>query len=292
MRQKSPRGTGPGWMATLIALAPCWCGATTWSEESVPDPIVEGATCSSSMPMSYGSYIYQWPEKYDQVFWPLTDRNAITVCPKSGFVSYFGDLELTAAEKERIAAALARLPTRLDGAREVLARLEAVYDLRDTKVAFDIRLLRTLAYLHEDSLEDQVAARGYRERALAAIRKELAGELEPITRLEYLFVVAAYEREFGNVDQAMVAEKELDALLDEIPPPADDGEDDADADDEDADDADASGEEVDDDESAEALSGYADYLRELRKDLPRIAPGGVLAPPVAHDEDPQPDEGG
>jgi hypothetical protein len=66
--------------------------ATTWGEpQSVPDPLRQDAICKVAEPMSYGSYIYQWPSKYDQVFWPLTVPNGIWFCPESGFAAFIGE---------------------------------------------------------------------------------------------------------------------------------------------------------------------------------------------------------
>src|SRR5688500_6341930 len=52
--------------------------ATDWEPGEADDPLVHGAKCAGQMPTSYGSYIYDWPDKYDAVNWPITDANALT----------------------------------------------------------------------------------------------------------------------------------------------------------------------------------------------------------------------
>jgi len=78
--------------ASLLALAlsPAW--ATTWGDSKVLDPVTK-TRISVHEPMSSGSYIYQWPEKSDQVFWPYTDPHWLWFNPKSGYVAFGDDFE-------------------------------------------------------------------------------------------------------------------------------------------------------------------------------------------------------
>ena len=50
--------------------------ATTWKPSEKTDPLT-GEKVPAWEIMSYGSYIYKWPSKYDLVFWPLTDEGYI-----------------------------------------------------------------------------------------------------------------------------------------------------------------------------------------------------------------------
>lgn len=230
----------------LILSAPV--GATTWGPQQVPDPIKPGGVCQVSVPASYGSYIYNWPSKYDQVFWPLTDAHGIWFCASSGFVAFIGDFkDMSDADRAKIAAYLAK--NHKSGAEpelmDKLQRMEDLYALRTKDKTFQITLLRALAYLHEEH-GDQAGATRLRHKALEEIRQVLAAEPGEQQRFEYLFVSAAYERKFGNDKASDEALKKLDAAL-------------------------ASN-------KNEKLAEYVKYLTELKRDVPRIAPSGRLAP--------------
>lgn len=238
-------------LAAVFAMAviPGIATAITWTESVQPDPLAPGATCAVHEPMSSGSYIYQYPSKYDQIFWPLTDEKAIWFCPTSGFISFMMDFEKVTSNELRDITVYLRanyMTGRALDLRGRLALLEATYALRETDSRFRIRLLRALAYYHERNLDNAAAARSYRRKALAAIRDELGKDLEHGLRLEYQFVAAAYEREFGNNAQSDRDLKALDADMAKTSDPE--------------------------------LKGYVEYLTKLKDDIPRIKPGGFLAP--------------
>lgn len=223
--------------------------ATTWTEPGpVPDPVRQGAKCQVSQPMSSGSYIYQWPSKYDQVFWPLTDPKGIWFCQESGFTAFIGDFELSDAERAALATALAAhyKLTRKPTLGEKLALLQQSYEARKADTRTTIRLLRVLAYYKEVELKDFVAAAEFRKRALDMIESALRTEIEDAERLEYLFVSAVYYREFGDAEKSKSALSALDQAL--------------------------AG------NKNEELKGYVEYLSELKKDIDRIVPGGGLIP--------------
>lgn len=241
-------------VSILIALLSRNVSATTWGPpESKPDPVIEGATCQVSEPMSWGSYIYQWPSKYDQVFWPLTDPHALWFCEQSGFTAFIGDFALTAQERAALAEHLRRVYQPVAGRPTVPALLELLresYSKRQTDDELQLRLLRVLAYVN-DEFQDYEAAARFRREALARIEDALATNLEEGRRLEYLFVAAAYYREFGDEEKS---DRKLEALRGAL-----------------------------DSSSNEKLKGYVEYLTELKKDIAQIEPGGPLAPARNHD---------
>jgi hypothetical protein len=106
-------------VALLILILSSNAFATTWGREERPDPVIDGATCAVSEPMSWGSYIYHWPSKYDQVFFPLTDEHGIWFCRESGFTAFIGDFELRPEEKAALAAHLPQFYHRLDDAQRI-----------------------------------------------------------------------------------------------------------------------------------------------------------------------------
>ena len=242
----------PKILFTLI-VSYLWSGsvnATTWAETTRNDPILEREKCSVFIPTSYGSYVYALPSKYDLVFWPFIDSNSIWFCKKSGFISFMGDFEeMPAAEKKVIAAYLKDNYVQQRKAlslRDRLLLLEKLYALRKMDESSRIRILRIFAYYYESELNDQLAARKYREMALGKIKQALSADIDNAARIDYLFVAAAYEREFGNIKSSDSYVKLLNEVLS-----------------------------VNRDEK---LKNYIDYIQSLIKDIPRITPGGVLAP--------------
>lgn len=221
---------------------------TTWTEpQPVPDPVREGAKCYVSRPASYGSYIYQWPSKYDQVFWPLIDPEGIWFCQQSGFTAFIDDFELTADERGALTNALASYePIKKPTLRQRLALLQKSYAARNVDARFNICLLRVLAYYNEADFKDFDAARALRRQALAMIQTALATELPEGERLQYLFVSAVYYRDFGESEKAQAALQLLEQALRE--------------------------------NKNEKLKGFVEYLTELKNDIDRITPGGPLMP--------------
>ena len=234
-------------LSGLLGFA-AMASATTWVETKIVDPI-NGKTCVVPTPGSSGSYIYHWPDKYDQVFWPFTERNGIWVCRPSGFVAFIGDIELSAAEKAAIGAFLDNagpLP-KTAGLEVLLPRLEAIYALRKSEPDAKTRILRALANQYQSSGK-QAKANELRAQAAAIMEARLADvTLDPALRLQYLFVTANYARELGRDVESDAKLETLTLLL-----------------------ADAAGD--------EKVEGYAQYLRDLIPSARKITPGGVLAP--------------
>ena len=116
--------------AAILVFLSVTSFATEWTKSKVNDPILKGKKCSVNEPISSGSYIYEWPSKYDQVFWPLTDHNGIWVCEKSGYVSFMRDFkELTDREKLEISKYLKDKKIKNLALNEILLRLEEIYAL-------------------------------------------------------------------------------------------------------------------------------------------------------------------
>lgn len=233
-------------LTVLVCVLPAQ--ATTWGTDTIRDPVT-GASCRVSTPASAGSYVYQWPEKYDQVFWPLTDPMGIWLCVDSGFAAFIGDIGLDGGEKSAIAAFLRgapRLPRDASLAQK-LERLEAVYALRRLPDDARARILRALAFQYEADGQ-QVKADALRAQAGALMDARLQDPGVPHDlRLQYLFVTANYARERGD---AADADRRMALLATPLAEAAQD----------------------------DTLKDYAEYLAALLASARAIVPGGVLAP--------------
>ncbi|WP_440224999.1 hypothetical protein ACQQ2N_07085 [Dokdonella sp. MW10] len=197
------------------------------------------------VPASYGSYIYGWPSKYDQVFWPLTVDQGIWFCEQSGFIAFIRDFDgLTDGERGAIKAYLEKHYQGPLDTRQKLALLEAVYVLREKPDDFRNKLVRVLARWYQD-LGDHEKANQLRGQALAQMREALAGDLPEPTRLEYVYVSCNYDVLLGNTtakDCMPKVKKAIEASTDKDP------------------------------------DGYAAYLGTLLDDTARITRGGTLDP--------------
>ena len=235
-----------GVLVVLVVAAP-FAAATTWTPIEVPDPLLEGEVCEVQTPMSWGGYVYRWNSKYDLVFWPYTVSPGIWYCAGSGFTALIDDFdEISTEELDRIRAWLARSRPDGDALESRLRLLEGIYAQRALDPEFENRLLRILARWYQD-LERFEAADAYRRRALDHLEARLEGELEPIARLEYLYVAANYTRHFGDTARSDAYLERLQLALSEVTDPE--------------------------------LEGFVDYLTDLVQETVRITPGGMLDPP-------------
>lgn len=227
----------------------CYCStATTWTRTEVNDPILKGEKCTVHQPASYGGYIYHWPSKYDQVYWPDTTKNGLWFCQKSGFTALIGDFNgISNPEIELIRAYLRDNAPKDDSIQSKLVLLEGVYALRKTDDSFDNMLLRILARWYQ-SLGNLDKANNYRKKALDGIVLALQKDLEKIQKIEYLYLAANYSRQFGM-------NKASDDYLRNL----------------------ASA--IEDFENTDE-SGYASYIKKLSMDTQYIKAGGVLDPEI------------
>ena len=230
-------------LATLLAFTQLGF-ATTWGTTTVPDPVNEKETCEVAEPASSGSYIYSWPGKYEQVFWPVTEQNGIWFCQKSGFTAFIGDFDdISASERKAITAYLAANFKGEATIEDKLALLAGIYALRNKGELFRNRLLRVLAYWYED-LGNAQRASGLRKEALKGILSALDGKLSEQRRLEYMYVACNYHRYFGAVE---ASESCVNQLKVELAASKD-----------------------------EKLKDFVSYLSELLSETPKIKPGTKL----------------
>src|SRR5262245_56434861 len=61
--------------------------ATTWAPKEVNCPLCQTKNTFKE-PMSWGSYIYSWPEKFQYIFWPLTDKPVLYCCKKCHLTAF------------------------------------------------------------------------------------------------------------------------------------------------------------------------------------------------------------
>ncbi len=223
--------------------------AATFNTIKVDDPVKPGSKCEVRKPVgSPGALI----TRFDQVDMLLIV--SLWTCKDSGFIALMNDFKLSETEKTAIAAFLSKRYDKKEGlyerhSREAVRRrwqlLESVYKLRRKDRLFNNRLLRMHAFIL-DMLHYYPVANRYRKKALNDIKDMLAGKLAETTRLRYLYVAAAYERQFGNTASSDAYIEKLRKLAKTM--------------------------------SGKKNSAYADYMMKFIKDIKLIKPGGSLLP--------------
>lgn len=218
--------------------------ATTWDDGvEVDDPILEGKKCVVSEYMSYGNYIYHYPSKYEQVFWPETSSRGIWFCEHSGFTAIIHDFKITDEQKKKIKIWLAE---NYKGKTDMLSRLkyiDAIYGLRDQNKYFQHRKLRFLAHWYEKLKKPEIA-KAYRQKAMLTMQASLKTKLDPPERVETLYVLANYSRYLGDVAASDAWLAELNSALIEL--------------------------------RKGKYKDFAEYITDLAKETPRIKPGKLI----------------
>jgi tetratricopeptide (TPR) repeat protein len=167
--------------------------ATTWGTTKVKDPI-GGGYCVVDEPASSGSYIYDWPSKYDGVYWPFIDHHWIWQCTESGYLSFGNDFEdLNADEIHRIKVYL-RKPSSRSGSD--LERLEAIYKIRDKDDRFWAWFYRVKAAILTGQADQA------RYEALPLLEKTAEGLDPGFELIQLYFVIGDYHRRLGQIDIA------------------------------------------------------------------------------------------
>ena len=178
--------------------------ATTWTQTTETDPVA-GGKCVGNNVMSYGGYIYNWPSKYDLVFWPMTDRNFIYYCPESGYAAFGGDFkDITPEDKKALAEWLKvnfkkdqKPPTDLQS----LDWLEKLYSVRKMDGRFWSMFHRLRAYDYSENGENEKSLARVR-MALPLIEKSLAAGPKDFDLLEAYYLMGEYSRRLGEKEKS------------------------------------------------------------------------------------------
>jgi len=142
--------------------------------------------------MSYGGYIYNWPSKYDAVFWPLTDSEFIRFNTMSGYIAFGSDFEDINENEKRLLIEFLKQNYNPDKPPishiDKLTWLFEVYEVRGTDDEFKIRYYCLMSYLTRTNYNE---SSGYRKKALSLIDKYLISG-KPSFYKAHLYVVAGF----------------------------------------------------------------------------------------------------
>ncbi len=177
--------------------------AITWVPVKKKDPFTDDEV-TVYQSMSFGSYIYKSPSKFDLIFWPWTDEEWIWLCPKSGYASFAIDFDkLTNQEKEQLEKWLKENYDPLNPPKtheEKLFWLEKVYAQRNVSEEFWLIFYRLMAFICH---YDQQKSLEYVKKALPLLEKKLKEPIEGIRRIEVLYLLGEYNRRIGQEEKAV-----------------------------------------------------------------------------------------
>lgn len=211
--------------------------AITWAPVEVECPVCKTKN-NFLEPMSYGNYIYDFPSKYQLVFWPHTDSASWYSCKKCRYTAYMGVFKNVPPEK------IAELRTLLEGVylppqktisgeegrhrppyteisvAERIAVAEKVYRvLGNPDDAFWNHFYRVKAY-HLENDKKLAEADEARKKSLALSERMLADKEKAGSRKEVLYLIGAMKyflrdrvgalKSFEAASKLTLADKELD----------------------------------------------------------------------------------
>ena len=90
-----------GWtclMAILLLVSGEISRATTWAPRKATCPLCKTENAFQA-PMSYGSYVYSWPSKFQLVFWPATESASLYSCSSCRLTCFMSDFKKVPEDK-------------------------------------------------------------------------------------------------------------------------------------------------------------------------------------------------
>lgn len=211
---------------------------TTWVPVEVECPVCKTKNIFMDV-MSFGTYIYEWPSKYQLIYWPYTDSPAWYSCKKCRLTLFMGQFKSIPsdkipelremlkgvslpAQKERGTKESMDRPPYLEistAAKMVVA--EKVYRvLGRTEDQFWNHFYRVMGY-HFDEEKMQSEADEARRKALSITERTVADKAQEGTRKESLYISGALKhylrddtgalRDFESAKALTYTNKELKA---------------------------------------------------------------------------------
>lgn len=182
----------------MICIGPGAAFSTTWWPTRVADPVTQEGI-SVQIYGSYGSYIYNWPSKFDLVFWPYTDEEWIWLNPKSGYGAFANDFNDVSAEqaahlKQWLKANYSQHEAP-QSHQEKLIWLEAVYHQRQMDAEFWCHFNRLMAYMFK---HDRQISLSYVQKTMPLLQGKLRADPNGFERIQVLYLLGEYSRRLGD----------------------------------------------------------------------------------------------
>lgn len=190
--------------------------ATTWAPAKIKCPIC-GETNSFYHVMSWGTYIYQWPEKFQYIFWPRTDSHSLYICKKCHFAAFMWDFESDEVKQKKaeILAALSGVElksketeyNKIPMSERLTVALKVYQVLHPGDDSFWCEFYRVEGY-HYAREHNPAAAAEARRKTLELAEKMQADPKSQGSKKEWLYVSASMRHFLGDDTRAV---QDLDA---------------------------------------------------------------------------------
>ena len=200
----------------ILALA-CPTSATMVGDESLACPIC-GAVNSYQAVVSYGSYVYDRPSKFQYVFFPMTDDCAFYNCGKCRLSCYGRDArdfpKAKVADVKRVLKAVDYDPEKADDIGQRLRIAEKVYSVlkKVTDDEFWAEFYRVMGY-HLGEAERTTEAGDARAKALKITQRMIKRKENAGVKKELLLISGAM-RHYLKDDKGAVKDFEAALALD------------------------------------------------------------------------------
>lgn len=195
--------------AALIVSVTCNSFATTWGSHDVVCPVCKHKNTFMT-PMSFGNYIYQWPSKFQYIYWPLTDSPVLYSCSKCHYTAFMWDFdELKQNKVAQVKQMLAQLPfegvyakyTEIPMSKR-LAIAEKVYEIIGQSDELWCRFERVKGY-HFAAEKKEAEAAVARKRALALAEKILREKQKGVSEKELYLITGGMKYFLDNHSGAL-----------------------------------------------------------------------------------------
>jgi uncharacterized protein (DUF2225 family) len=168
--------------------------STTWDKAEIKCPICENKNQFLQV-VSFGSYIYNWPEKFEYIYWPYTDSFCLYSCSKCKYSAFMWDFTKVGGDTlELIKKNLKELSLNVSGYEDkMVTKLESaekIYKLYMSDPDFWCRFYRTKGY-HYSKAAMPVKAQENRFKALKIAEDMLKLDENTYKQKELLLITAS-----------------------------------------------------------------------------------------------------
>jgi len=200
-------------MIVLVGLTVGTVSATTWFERKTKCPICKTTNKLQAIG-SYGSYIYSWPEKFEYIYWPVTETYCLYTCKKCKYSAFMWDFSEMGKDTLKIiknALPELKLPASKysDNMTKKLESAELIYKLYNHNPDFWCKFYRIKGY-HYEAEGNIEQAKIERLKALAIADSLLSVPDNDYRKKELLFITSSMKH-FTNQDSESI--KDIDLAL-------------------------------------------------------------------------------
>lgn len=209
MKRKLPAKLAVMFLFLALGVTNVW--STTWADKEFVCPICKTKN-TFGVVASYGTYIYQWPSKYQYIFWPLTDSHVLYSCKKCYFSVLMWDFDDLPKDKlPAIQEALKGVEIKGSYKRyteipmsQRLEVAEKLYGFLQKDDNFWCQFYRVKGY-HYEAEKNQPKADEARKKALEFASRMLNDKVQPVARKE-LLLISGSMKHFLRDDEGALAD--------------------------------------------------------------------------------------